>query len=167
MKRNWKENAMNKEMMSIALIEELDRVIDGYNASPDSLIQILHAAQGLHGYLREDVLLRVSKRLKIPLSKVYGVVTFYHFFSLVPKGKHEILCCMGTACYVKGMERILTRLEKELGVKPGQTTPDDMFTVQNVRCLGACGLAPAMMIDGDVHGKVTPDSIPRILRRYR
>jgi NADH:ubiquinone oxidoreductase subunit E len=149
-----------------ALFAELDRVIGEYTRSPDSLIQVLHHAQGLFGYLRDDVLHHVAHALRTPISKVYGVVTFYHFFTLVPRGKHRCLCCKGTACYVKGADHVIQELENVLGVEMGETTKDNLFTLETVRCLGSCGLAPAAMVDDDVHGKLTPTKVRPMLARY-
>jgi len=145
------------------LYQQLDSVMEQYGRSPDSLIQVLHRGQELFGYLPEEVLQYVAKGLRIPISKVYGVVTFYSFFTTVPKGKHTIMLCLGTACYVKGAERILQRLKKELGVELGQTTSDHLFTLSAARCGGACGLAPVAMIGDAVYGKLTPDKMMRTL----
>ena len=141
--------------------------MEQYGRAPDSLIQVLHRGQELFGYLPEEVLQYVAKGLRIPISKVYGVVTFYSFFTTVPKGKHTIMLCLGTACYVKGAERILPQLKKELGVELGQTTSAHLFTLSAARCVGACGLAPVAMIGDDVYGKLTPDKMIRTLKKYR
>jgi NADH-quinone oxidoreductase subunit E/NADP-reducing hydrogenase subunit HndA len=149
------------------LYRRLDAVMDQYGRSPDSLIQVLHQAQELFGYLPDEVQRFVARGLKLPISKVYGVVTFYSFFTTVPKGKHTIMVCLGTACYVKGAERILQRLKKELDVDLGQTTRDHLFTLTAARCVGACGLAPVAMIGDDVYGKLTPDKMVKTLKKYR
>ncbi|MGI6491306.1 MAG: NAD(P)H-dependent oxidoreductase subunit E [Pelotomaculum sp.] len=149
------------------LTKQLDAIIDEYRGQPSSLIQVLTKAQNLVGYLPLWVQVRIAKALGLSLQEVYGVVTFYAFFSLIPRGRHKISVCAGTACYVKGTKTILKTLREILGIKEGQTTPDSRFTVETVRCIGACGLAPAMVIDGtDVHGKVEPDQIPGILEQY-
>jgi len=150
-----------------ARFEELDRVIEDYARSPDALIQVLHQAQELFGYLRDDVLSHVARALHLPISKVYGVVTFYHFFTLTPRGKHRCLCCKGTACYVKGADRVIEEMEDTLGVRMGETTRDNLFTLETARCLGSCGLAPAVMVDSDVHGKLSPVKVRRMLVRYK
>jgi NADH:ubiquinone oxidoreductase subunit E len=150
-----------------ALFDQLDRVIEDYQRSPDALIQVLHQAQELFGYLRDDVLHHVARALHLPISKVYGVVTFYHFFTLVPRGKHRCLCCKGTACYVKGADRVIAEMENTLGVKMGETTKDNLFTLETARCLGSCGLAPAVMVDNDVHGQVSPARVRRMLVGYK
>jgi len=147
--------------------DQLEIAIDYYDRSPEALIQILHRAQELFGYLRSDVVEFIAKRLKLPTSQVYGVITFYSFFSTVPKGKYTILVCMGTACYVRGAEQVVQAFEKELGIKRGQTTPDGLFSLQCARCLGACGLAPVAMIGEDVHSKLTPKKVKQIIRKYR
>lgn len=151
---------------SPALFEEMDRVIEDYARSPDALIQALHRAQGLFGYLREDALQHIARGLHLPISKVHGVVTFYHFFTTTPRGKHRVLCCKGTACYVKGAERVIQKLEDELGVGMGETTRDNRFTLETARCLGSCGLAPAVMVDSDVHGNLSPVRVRRVLAGY-
>jgi len=150
-----------------ALFNALDDYIDSHDAAPDSLIEVLHRAQEMFGYLRNDVLTHVAKRLSLPASRVYGVATFYHLFHLKPRGKYEILVCMGTACYVRGAEGLINALEKQLDVKMGETTTDGMFTLNAARCIGACGIAPAMRIANDVHGKVESKHIRRILRNYQ
>jgi bidirectional [NiFe] hydrogenase diaphorase subunit len=134
----------------------LDRAITRSQYRQDSLIEILHTAQELFGYLSEDVLLYTSRSLKLPASQVYGVATFYNFFSLEPKGQHTCTICLGTACYVKGAANILSALTKELGIETGQSTPDRLVSLEGARCLGACGLAPAVVYDGEIAGGQTP-----------
>lgn len=157
---------MRNTIVSPALFTELDRVIQEYAHSPDALIQVLHRAQELFGYLRDDVLEHVARALHIPISKVYGVVTFYSFFTTTPRGKHRCLTCKGTACYVKGAERVIREMETALDVNMGDTTRDNMFTLETARCLGSCGLAPAVMIDSDVHGNLSPMKVRQLLSRY-
>jgi bidirectional [NiFe] hydrogenase diaphorase subunit len=142
----------------------LDQTVESYNREPTSLIQVLHAAQQMFGYLSADVLKYVAGALKLPLSHVYGVVTFYHFFTMVPRGKHQIMVCRGTGCHVRGSETILSALEKELGIKEGETTKDGLFSLTTARCIGACALAPAMSVDDDVHGRLTADKIPQFCK---
>ena len=125
----------------------------------DALIEVLHAAQQLFGYLELDLLLFVARGLKLPLSRVYGVATFYHFFSLKPQGKHTCVVCTGTACYVKGADALLAALKQRAGVGPGETTPDGNLSILTARCLGACGIAPAAVLDGTVKGHETPDAL--------
>lgn len=125
----------------------------------DALIEVLHAAQQLFGYLELDLLLFVARGLKLPPSRVYGVATFYHFFSLKPQGKHTCVVCTGTACYVKGADALLAALKSQAGVGPGETTPDGNLSVLTARCLGACGIAPAAVLDGTVKGHETPEGL--------
>jgi len=150
-----------------ALMEKVDELIAHHRGQPSALIQVLHQCQLLFGYLPSEVQIRVARGLNVPLSDVHGVATFYAFFSLYPKGEHTISVCKGTACYVRGSAKVLERLEKELGIKAGETTADGKFSVQIVRCLGACGLGPVMTIDENVHARLKADKIPEIIRRYR
>jgi NADH-quinone oxidoreductase E subunit len=148
------------------MFKALDECIDAHHGAPDSLIEVLHRAQEMFGYLREDVLRYVAKRLGVPLARVYGVATFYHLFHLKPKGKYEIQVCAGTACYVRGADRIINALEKHLGIAMGETTSDGNFTLSCARCIGACGIAPAVKVGSDVHGKVESKRVSRMLRKY-
>jgi bidirectional [NiFe] hydrogenase diaphorase subunit len=129
------------------------------NHKPDALIEILHTAQNAYGYLPKNVLAYITKALKLPPSRVYSNVTFYHFFSLKSKGEHTCLVCTGTACYVKGAQALLDTIEKDLALKPGQVTADNKLGVQVARCIGACGLAPAVVLDEEVQGKIKPEEI--------
>jgi bidirectional [NiFe] hydrogenase diaphorase subunit len=126
---------------------------------PDALIEVLHSVQEAFGYLDGDALAYVGGSLGVPLSKVYGVATFYAFFTLKPQGRHACVVCTGTACYINGASGILARIGHDLGVRPGQTTGDGELSLLSARCLGACSLAPAMVLDGEVHGKLTPDGV--------
>jgi bidirectional [NiFe] hydrogenase diaphorase subunit len=132
----------------------------------DALIEVLHAAQGLFGYLELDLLHFVAHHLKLPLSRVYGVATFYHFFTLRPKGKHTCVVCTGTACYVKGADELLAAVGREAHVAPGETTADGELSLLTARCLGACGLAPAVVLDGAVHGHASPESLVRHVKGW-
>lgn len=143
----------------------LDQTIQQYNAHPDSLIQVLHTAQQIFGYLSADVLRYVAGSLKIPLAQVYGVVSFYHLFTMLPRGKHHIMVCRGTTCHVRGAPTLLERLQQQLGIKEGETTKDNLFSLQSARCIGACALAPAIAVDDEVYGKLTPDKIPRFCQK--
>ncbi len=147
--------------------QQLEKIITESKEKPGALIPVLHQAQELFGYLPEDVQITVAEGLGIPLSEVYGVITFYSLFSTKPRGKHTIGVCMGTACYVKGAADILQALQNELGVEIDNTTDDGIFSLTVTRCLGACGLAPVMTIGEDVYGRLTPDKIPDILNKYR
>ncbi len=129
------------------------------NYKPDALIEILHTAQNAYGYLPMSVLAYIAKALHLPPSRVYSTVTFYHFFSLKSKGEHTCLVCTGTACYVKGAQLILNEIEKEFALKPGQVTADNKLGIAVARCIGACGLAPAVVLDDEVQAKVNPEEI--------
>lgn len=137
----------------------LDAAMKRNQFQHDSLIEVLHTAQELFGYLEKDILIYITKNLKLPPSKVFGVATFYNFFSLAPKGKHSCNICMGTACYVKGASTIQSTLEKYLGIKAGETTPDGKVSLMTARCIGACGIAPAIVMDGKIVGYQTPESV--------
>ncbi len=138
------------------------RIVTGtmrrYGFSPDALIETLHTVQESFGYLDEDALQFVADNLHVPPSRVYGVATFYNFFNLKPQGEHACVVCMGTACYIKGAPAILERLHQDFGLEIGETTPDNRVSLTIARCLGACGLAPAATIDGEVAGKLEPDA---------
>lgn len=129
------------------------------------LIAVLHRLQEINGYLGAEQLDAVAQLLRVPAAKVTGVATFYHFFSLTPRGKYAINICMGTACYVKGANKVADRLRDELGIEFGQTTTDGLFSLHSACCLGTCGLAPVVMINEEVHAKVTPDQIPALLEK--
>jgi bidirectional [NiFe] hydrogenase diaphorase subunit len=129
------------------------------NYKPDALIEVLHTAQNAYGYLPKSVLAYITKALKLPPSRVYSTVTFYHFFSLKSKGEHTCLVCTGTACYVKGAQALIDEIEKGFGLKPGQVTPDNRLGIQVARCIGACGLAPAVVIDEEVQGKIKAEEL--------
>ena len=124
----------------------------------DALIEVLHKAQELFGYLEDDLLLFVAYKLKLPASRVYGVATFYHFFTLKPKGKHTCVVCLGTACYVKGADKVLGAIEARAKIKAGETTPDNELSLLTARCIGACGIAPAVVYDGSVTPRQTAES---------
>jgi NADH:ubiquinone oxidoreductase subunit E len=147
--------------------ERLQEILEAFRDMPGPLIQVLHQAQDLFGYLSEDVQRAVAAGLALPPSTVHGVVTFYNFFRTEPVGEHIISVCTGTACHVKGAERVLSILKECLGVEEGQTTSDGRFTVQGVRCIGACGLAPAMMVDDEVYGKLDRARVEDVLSAYR
>lgn len=132
-----------------------------------ALIPVLQAAQDVFGYLPVPVLEAIAERLEVPISQVYGVVTFYAQFHLDPRGKHIVRTCQGTACHVRGASKILDALKENLGVAPGKATDDLQFTLETVACIGACGLAPVLMVDQDTHGRLTPNAIPDILDKYR
>lgn len=149
------------------LFEQLDSFIDTLETKEGSLIQVLHHAQGIFGYLPQEVQLYIAKNLNIAPSKVYGVVSFYSYFTTEPIGKYKISVCLGTVCFVKGADKILSEFEKELGIKSGETTKDLKFSLEGLRCVGACGLAPVVVINGKVYGKVKPESVGEILSHYK
>lgn len=148
-------------------IKLLDITMKRNHYRQDALIEILHKAQSAFGYLEPNVLEYIARGLKLPLSRVYGVATFYHLFSLKPSGVHSCVVCMGTACYVKGSDRILTALEKELGIHVGETTPDNQISLMSARCLGACGIAPAMVFDSTVIGKQEPQTAIKKVKAWQ
>lgn len=135
----------------------LDTHLKRHQYRADALIEVLHKAQELFGYLEDDLLLYVAHALKLPPSRVYGVATFYHYFTLKPKGAHTCVVCLGTACYVKGADQVLQAVEAEAGVKAGETTPDHQVSLLTARCIGACGVAPAVVYDGTVAVRQTPE----------
>ncbi len=147
-------------------LEKLSAVIEAEKDNPGSLIRILHEAQELYGYLPVEVQQFVSEKTGIPLAEIYGVVTFYAQFSLKPKGQYKINVCLGTACYVKGADGILERLKKELNMDVGDCTADGKFSLDACRCVGACGLAPVIMINDDCYGRLVPDEVPGVLAKY-
>ena len=144
----------------------LDKIIADHKDMQGALMPVLQQAQELYGYLPIEVQTRIAEGLGISLEEVYQVVTFYGQFSLNPNGKHRVAVCLGTACYVKGAQSILEELEKQLGVKAGGTTPDGVFTLEATRCLGCCGLAPVIVVDEDVYGRLIPADIKGILAKY-
>lgn len=148
------------------LYEQIDHVIDLYCGTEGSLIQVLHLAQEIYGHLPLELQKHISEKMDIPLSEIAGVVSFYSFFSTAPRGAHTIRVCLGTACYVRGGKKIVEHLEQRLGVKLGGTTSDRKFTFEIARCIGACGLAPAMMIDETVYKQVNVNSLEKILSKY-
>ncbi len=140
-------------------LKMLEATIKRYQYQQDALIEILHKAQELFGYLDNDVLIYVAHNLKLPPSRVYGVATFYHLFSLAPSGVHTCVVCTGTACYVKGAQAILANVEKSTRIHAGETSADGQISLLTARCLGACGIAPAVVFDGTVLGNQTPESV--------
>lgn len=147
-------------------VKKLNSIIEKFKGKPGGLIPVLEEAQVVLEYLPISVQKKIATGLNLPLSRVYGVVTFYSFFTMTPRGKHTVRVCLGTACYVRGGKAIYEQLEKEFGIGEGETTPDRMFTLETVRCLGACGLGPVVVVDEDVHGRVKPGKIKEILSQY-
>ena len=146
---------------------QIDGVIENYRDKPGVLIPVLEDIQELVGFLPESLQRRVAFGLDIPLSQVYGVVTFYSYFTMKPRGKHEIKVCLGTACHVRGGQRVLEQVEQKLQIGPGDCTEDRQYSLDVVRCIGACGVAPIMVVDKDVHKQVKPAKIDLILGKYR
>ncbi len=149
------------------VFEELDEFIDSLPTKKGALIQVLHHAQGLFGYLPKEVQLHIAKKLDVSPAKVYGVVSFYSYFTTEQKGEYKISVCLGTVCFVKGADKILTEFEKQLGIKSGETTSDLMFSLEGLRCVGACGLAPVVVVNGKVYGQVKVDQVKDIIAEYK
>lgn len=147
-------------------VEKLEGIINKYKDKAGGLIPVLEEAQMALEYLPVSVQKRVAIGLNLPFSRVYGVVTFYSFFTMQPRGKHTVRVCLGTACYVRGGRAIAEALEKTLGIQEGETTADRIFTYETVRCLGACGLGPVVIVDDKVHGRVKPAKVKEVLSQY-
>ncbi len=143
--------------------EEMEKILNIYTNDKDNLIQILNEVQEHYGYIPKHAQTDISEYLNIPLAEIYGVITFYSRFTLKPKGKYHIAVCLGTACYVKGSQKIMDRLEERLNVKPGETTKDGKFSIEATRCVGACGLAPVFTVNGEVYGKATVQKLDQVL----
>ena len=158
--------AQARSLLPEDVLALIDRTC-GQEHSESQLISVLHKVQAHHGFLPAEQMDAVAQLMRVPSSTVSGVATFYHYFRLQPQGQFAISVCMGTACYVKGADRLVERLEQELGIQFGETTSDGQFSLEESRCLGTCGLAPVLMINGQVHGKVTPDQIPQLLNNCR
>lgn len=156
---------MSKELAQ--LTPELKAFIEEWKEKPGNLIMVLHQVQQTYGYIPREVAIEVSELLSVPLAKIYGVVTFYNFFKLQKAGKYIIQVCLGTACYLRGGDDLMKTLERELGIGVNGTTPDGLFSVEAVRCLGCCGLAPVIVVNGEVHGKLETKDIPVIIEKYR
>lgn len=147
-------------------VDQLKQVCRDFNNAPGELINVLHKAQGIFGYLPAEVQEVVARELSVSVAKVYGVVTFYSFFTMIPKGRHPISICTGTACYVRGAEKVLDEFKKNLNIKVGETSPDGKFSLSCLRCVGACGLAPVVLIGEKTYGRVSPDGVKDILKEY-
>lgn len=153
-------------MCSEQIVEKLKSLIGGWKDKEGSLIMVLHAVQNHFGYVPRDVSLQLSRLLDVPLARIYEVITFYNYFKLEPPGKHKISVCLGTACYLKGAPVILEEVKSILSIKEGETTKDGMFHLDVVRCLGCCGLAPVLMVDDKVYGKVSKEQVMEIISKY-
>lgn len=147
-------------------LSKLNDIIEKFKGQPDALIEVLHQSQEAFGYLPRDLLRQVSMGLNVPLNRVYGVVTFYNLFTMVPKGRHTISVCLGTSCYVRGGKRIMNTLRELLGIEDGGTTDDRRFSLEVVRCVGACALSPVVTIDDDLYSHVTVTKLPEIIAKY-
>ncbi|OGO07643.1 MAG: hypothetical protein A2Y61_05175 [Chloroflexi bacterium RBG_13_60_13] len=145
------------------MFRDIQKVIEHTGGRSGALIRVLQQAQGVVGYLPPPVLMTISRDLNIPLSEVNGIVSFYSFFTTVPRGKYIIQVCLGTCCYVRGGQRILDVLKKEYGLEPGDTSPDGLLSVDTIRCLGACALAPVVTLDGQVHRRVKPTGVKELV----
>jgi NADH:ubiquinone oxidoreductase subunit E len=161
------ENGDLSKEFTAEQITRLETVIAGHKGKPGGLIPVLEEAQVILEYLPVCVQKKIAKELNLPFSRVYGVVTFYSFFTMTPRGRHTARVCLGTACYVRGGKALADTLKKELGVDEGGTTPDRKFTYETIRCLGACGLGPVVIVDQDVHGRMKPSKIKEMLSQYR
>ena len=150
----------------VTLSDELLTFIDTWKKKPGNLIMVLHRIQEEYGYIPRDVALKLTELLDVPLAKIYGVVTFYHFFKLEKPGDNIISVCMGTACYLNGAQDLLDELKKLLGVELDEPTDDGKFSIEAVRCIGCCGLAPVVSVNGEVYGKLTKDDLPDVLAKY-
>jgi NADH-quinone oxidoreductase E subunit len=157
---------MCKDMSEEEKYSLLKNVIEDYERKESNLIQILHMAQAIFGFLPHDVQKFIAEKMDLPLSKVSGVVTFYSYFSTKPKGKYPVRVCLGTACYVRGGKKIIEKLKELLGIDVGETTKDLKFSLEVMRCIGACGLAPAISINDKVYKRVNPNKIQQILKEY-
>lgn len=145
----------------------LDDFIDNMPDKRGALIEVLHRAQGIFGYLPREVQEHVAQKLNIPVSKVYGTVTFYAYFTMEPKGKYAINICLGTVCYVKGADKILAEFEKQLGIKNNQCTKDGIFSLGGLRCVGACGIAPAVMVNDEVYGNFKVEDVKTLINKLK
>ena len=162
-------NVDNSELLKEFTAEQvakLDEIIAKHRGKPGCLIPVLEEAQVSLEYLPISLQKKVARELNLPFSRVYGVVTFYSFFTMKPRGRHTVRVCLGTACYVRGGKALAEALRKEFGVEEGETTPDRRFTYESVRCLGACGLGPVVVVNEDVHGRMKPSKLKDILSQY-
>lgn len=147
-------------------VEKIREICASFRNDPQELINVLHRCQQHFGYLPAEVQEVVSSELNVPVARVYGVVTFYSFFTMIPKGRYPVSICMGTACYVRGAEKVLEEFKKELGIQVGETTKDGKFSLSSLRCVGACGLAPVVLVGEKTYGRVAPDDVKGILKEY-
>ena len=153
--------------LSESKINFIKDVCKSYGNKPGEVINVLHKVQGEYGYLPAEIQELVAKELGIPVSRVYGIVSFYSFFTMTPKGEHPISVCLGTACHVRGAEKVLDELKRQLGIGVGEVTPDGKFSLTCLRCVGACGLAPVIEVGDKVYGRMTPDRVKDVLAEYK
>ena len=158
---------MAKVTISEKKLQELKDICKSFNNEKGELINVLHKAQGLFGYLPAEIQEVISKELNVSVAHVYGVVTFYSFFTMTPKGEHPISICLGTACYVRGADKVLEEFKRILNIQVGETSTDGKFSLSCLRCVGACGLAPVVMVGEKVYGRVSPDGVKDIVAEYR
>jgi len=156
-----------KNICRCDLDAELEKVIARHKGGKDELIEVLYWVQENYGYVPKDVQLVIAEKMNVPLSTIDGIITFYHLFSPKSKGKYEITVCNGTACYMRGASRVLEYFEKELGIKPHETTADNMFSLNSIRCLGACAVAPNITINSEPRGRMVPDLVPEIINELK
>ena len=149
------------------MTQELKAFIEEWKGKPGNLIMVLHKVQQTYGYIPREIAIEISSLLDVPLAKIYGVVTFYNFFKLQKAGKYILQVCLGTACYLRGGDDLMKEFERQLGVGVNATTPDGLFSVEAVRCLGCCGLAPVVVVNGEVHGKLATKDVAGIIEKYR
>ena len=149
------------------LTKEMEEILNKHPKQKDSLIAILNEVQEKYGYIPKQCQMEISKYLEMPMAEIYGVITFYSRFTLKPKGKYNVAVCLGTACFVKGSEKLLDTAKETLKIKEGETTEDGKFSLEATRCIGACGLAPVFTVNDEVYGKATPDMMKKVIEEYR
>ncbi|MCK4796915.1 MAG: NAD(P)H-dependent oxidoreductase subunit E [Spirochaetes bacterium] len=164
---NTIEKAIFEGVEDVTLSDDLKKHIDIWKPQPGNLIMVLHKVQEEFGYIPMNLAVKIAKELNVHLAKIYGVITFYHFFKTKKPGKHKISVCMGTACYLKGAESLCLELENIIGISLGQTTEDGLFSWETVRCIGCCGLAPVVTIDDDVYGNLQKKDLAEIIAKYK
>ncbi|MFO8021947.1 MAG: NAD(P)H-dependent oxidoreductase subunit E [Perlabentimonas sp.] len=147
-------------------VAKLKEICKSFDNKPGELINVLHKSQEHFGYLPAEIQEVISQEMNVPVAKVYGVVTFYSFFTMIPKGRHPISICTGTACYVRGAEKVVDEFKRKLNINVGETSPDGKFSISCLRCVGACGLAPVVLVGEKVYGRVAPDEVEKILKEY-
>lgn len=157
-------SAMQEDLQLPAEVQEF---VNEWKGEPGNLIMVLHAVQEHYGYVPREVAMKLAKELEIPLAKIYGVITFYHFFKTVKPGRNKMAVCMGTACYLKGAKDLIEEVGNLLDIDVDETTEDGEFTMEAVRCVGCCGLAPVLTVNGEVYGKVGKDRLPEIIAKHR